>query len=105
MKYFLLGLSIAVLSALAFVFPAKADLIAKQGADYLLLREDGACLPALLEQFPEEYRTRAYPAEAMVDGKKYVGCWVQVGDVAGLLYEDGDIGQIPMELLTPYVGV
>ena len=40
-------------------------------------------------------------ATAQFQGQSYVACWRTMGNVAHLVYEDGDQGIIPMQELKP----
>ena len=96
--------AVAVAAALAaFVAaPVFADqLVARQGSDSVRL-SDGACkselvLSRLEPKLREDYRA----ASAYFQGQSFVACWRIMGNVAHLVYEDGDQGIIPMQELKP----
>lgn len=83
---------------------AGADLIAKNGANSLLLRDNPGCSKTILEQVKPEYQGRFHPVEITIDGVKSVGCWAQVGDDIYLLAEDGSDLVLPLTAFQPYLG-
>jgi hypothetical protein len=92
----------AALAAAIVSVPASADeLVARQGDDSVRLA-DAPCrselvLARLQPQSQEEYRS----ATAVFQGQNFVACWRVMGNVAHLVYEDGDQGIIPMAELKP----
>ena len=96
--------AVAVLAALAAftAAPVFADQrVARQGNDSVRL-SDTACeselvLARLEPASREEYRA----ASAHFQGQNFVACWRTIGNVAHLIYEDGDQGIIPMQELKP----
>ena len=79
------------------VAPAFAeDLVARQGNDTVRL----AAAPCESKQVlgrlePKEHREYK-AASAVFQGQNFVACWRDMGNVAFLVYEDGDQGIIPM---------
>lgn len=96
--------AVAVLAALAAFAAAPSfaeQLVARQGNDSVRL-SDTACkselvLARLEPAAKEEYRA----ASAFFQGQNFVACWRMMGNVAHLVYEDGDQGIIPMQELKP----
>lgn len=91
--------SVAICAAFAALVAAPSfadELVARQGNDSVRLSE-GACkselvLGRLEPTTHEEFRA----ASAEFQGQNFIACWRMVGNVAWLLYEDGDQGIIPM---------
>jgi len=95
MRLLLLCAALAAGPALA------ADLVATQGGDSVRL-QDGPCtsepvLKLLQPALREDYKA----ASAVVDGHKFAGCWRRTGNVAHVLYEDGDQGIVPLSNVKP----
>ena len=92
---------VAALAAFAAA-PAFADqLVARQGSDSVRLF-DGACKSELVLRRVEPNTTDDYKAAtANFQGQNFVACWRMMGNVAHLIYEDGDQGIIPMQELKP----
>jgi hypothetical protein len=82
--------------------PAFAqELVATQGSDSVRL-SDGACqservLARVEPGSQDEYKA----ATAQFQGQSFVACWRTMGNVAHLVYEDGDQGIIPLQELRP----
>ena len=73
--------------------PAMAqDLVARQGNDTVRLATRPApacrCWPACSPEIQSEFKA----ALAVVEGRTFEACWRPAGNVAHLLYEDGDQG-------------
>lgn len=96
MKKFLFGALIALSAVSAF----SADYQATHGGDVLTARGGVACKPAVVEKLagkaPAELLPQFRHMDAFVDGKKYDACWVQHGDGIFFVYEDGDVGALPV---------
>jgi hypothetical protein len=86
----------------AFAAPSFAqEMIARQGDDSVRL-SDNACrselvLKRLDPAAAEEYKA----ASAVFQGQRFTACWRIMGNVAHLVYEDGDQGIIPVHELKP----
>lgn len=98
MKAFAVCLALAAAAAA----PAFADeLVARQGNDSVRL-SDSACQSELVLARVEPGEHGEYKAAtAEFQGQNYVACWRTMGNVAHLVYEDGDQGIIPLQELTP----
>jgi hypothetical protein len=76
--------------------PAFADdLIAREGDDSVRLA-DAPCESQVIMKLVPETHGEYKKASAVVKGQNYVACWREMGNVAHLIYEDGDQGIIPM---------
>ena len=95
------AVALIALSA-ALAAPVFADeLVARKGCESVRL-SDSACSSQLVlgrlgPNAQEEYKA----ATAHFQGQNYVACWRVMGNVAHLIYEDGDQGIIPMQELKP----
>ncbi|GAB3770128.1 hypothetical protein GCM10028796_36430 [Ramlibacter monticola] len=89
-------------AAAAFALPTFAqELIARQGDDSVRLSEN-ACNSELVLRRLEPATVAEYKAaSAVFQGQRYTACWRIMGNVAHLVYEDGDQGIIPVRELKP----
>lgn len=95
---------VALCAALAFA-PASADeLVARDGDDSVRLA-DAPCESQVIMKLVPETHAEYKKASATVKGQNYVACWREMGNVAHLIYEDGDQGIIPMVELKPELTV
>lgn len=85
----------AVLLAASPVF--AADLVARNGTDSLRLTGE-SCPAAVLALIPPEYHEAMRKAVAHVRGQKWVGCYLVVGDMVLVQYDDGETGAVPLAL-------
>lgn len=101
MKKFLLGALLALASCFAF----SATYVAVQGDDYVVVRTDVPCSKPVLEQI--EAKKMPVPVEqlhggvARIDGKSYQICWFKNETAVGIIFDDGDVGAIPVEMFKP----
>jgi hypothetical protein len=100
MKAYALAAALAV-AALASAPTFAQDLIARQGNDSVRLSE-GACSSQLvLGRLEAGQHEEFHAATAVFQGQSFVACWRAMGNVAFLIYEDGDQGVIPLQELKP----
>jgi hypothetical protein len=91
MKYVLLCAA-ALLAA-----PAMAEeVIASNGADSVRLSDAQCSSQTILQQVDVAMRDRLKDATATIGGQQFKGCWIVDGQVAHLVYEDGDEGLVPL---------
>jgi hypothetical protein len=97
-----LGLVLAILIGLT-AQKARADSEARQGADWVRTSDkpctDAAVLPLLQGAGYDLEQWQA--ARASFGGREFGACWHTVGNVAHLVYEDGDQGIVPLDALKP----
>jgi hypothetical protein len=91
---------VAVLAAFAAAPSFAEELVARQGSDSVRL-SDVACKSELVLSRVQEARDEYKAASAQVQGQSFVACWRVMGNVAHLVYEDGDQGIIPIQELKP----
>lgn len=97
MKRFLLALLLLIAPA-AFA----TDLVGRQGNDSIVLSGDKPCASAAVrKQVPAALVDQFRAATATLSGQMFQGCWINRGDTALVLYEDGDKGAIPLSMLKP----
>lgn len=86
----------------AFAAPSFAqEMIARQGDDSVRL-SDNACRSELVLQRLDPAAAEEYKAaSAVFQGQRFTACWRIMGNVAHLVYEDGDQGIIPVHELKP----
>jgi hypothetical protein len=93
----------AALAAAAFATtPSFAqELVARQGDDSVRL-SDAACSSELVLRRIDPATAGEYKAaSAVFQGQRFTACWRMMGNVAHLVYEDGDQGIIPVAELKP----
>jgi hypothetical protein len=92
-------------AALAAAFAAAPsfaqELVARQGDDSVRL-SDTACKSELVLRRLDPANADEYKAaSAVFQGQRFNACWRMMGNVAHLVYEDGDQGIIPVAELKP----
>lgn len=97
------AVAVFAFAAFAAVPVFAEELVARQGSDSVRL-SDSACSSELVlgriePTAKDEYRA----ATAQFQGQNFVACWRVMGNVAHLVYEDGDQGIIPIQELKPDV--
>lgn len=92
----------AALAAAFLCLPVAAgDLEARQGDDSVRLTDKPCTAPAVLERLEPGAREQYQAASAVFQGQRFTACWRMMGNVAHLVYEDGDQGIIPALELKP----
>ena len=82
--------------------PAMAqDLVARQGNDTVRLADGPCTSEPVLARLRPEIQAQFKAALAVVEGRTFEACWRPAGNVAHLLYEDGDQGLVPLADLKP----
>jgi hypothetical protein len=77
------------------------ELVARQGDDSVRL-SDSACASQEVLRRIEPGTAKDYKAaSAVFQGQRFTACWRMMGNVAHLVYEDGDQGIIPAQELKP----
>ncbi len=95
MKAFVFCAVVAAASLPAFA----EDLVARQGDDSVRLNDAPCASEVVLGRLPVEAREEYKAASAQLQGQSFSACWREMGNVAHLIYEDGDQGIIPMQEL------
>lgn len=90
MRYVLLCAALAVTPAFA------DDLIARSGSDTVRLADSPCSSEQVLKHLQPQMHAQFRAASAVVEGRSFSACWRVMGQVAHLLYEDGDQGVIPL---------
>ena len=86
----------------ALANPAFAEtLVANQGSDSVRLTDKPCTNPLVLVHIAIAQQEAYKAGSAVFQGQNYSACWRVMGDVAHLLYEDGDQGVVSMGLLKP----
>lgn len=94
--------AIALVIALGFSpYAVRADLIARHDGDWVRLSEKPCSHAAVLEHIDPGVRDEFLNAEANIDGRNFLACWIDLAQGAALVYEDGDSGMIPPEDIKP----
>lgn len=77
--------------------PAMADeVIASNGADSVRLSDSQCTSDKVLEQVTPPLREKLRDAVATISGQSFKACWLVEGNMAHLVYEDGDQGLVPL---------
>ena len=91
----------AAVAALAAAPSFAQELVARQGDDSVRL-SDAACSSELVLRRLDPSAAGEYKsASALFQGQRFTACWRMMGNVAHLVYEDGDQGIIPAQELKP----
>ena len=86
----------------AFAAPSFAqELIARQGDDSVRLSETACSSELVLRRLEPAAADEYKAASAVFQGQRFTACWRIMGNVAHLVYEDGDQGIIPVQELKP----
>lgn len=95
---------VAFVVLLTFATGAWAGFISRDARTGNWARLDkGVCTnEGILKHIPSEYRSKFGPGEAQLEGKKHPLCWVLAPDGSVILvYEDGEIGKVPVHYFKP----
>ncbi len=90
---------VLVLAAALAAGPAMSDdyVARARGGDMVRLTQQ-ACPAEILAHVPPPFHEAMQAAFAVIDGKQYRACWINMGDGSiGLVYEDADQARIPIE--------
>lgn len=95
-----------LLAAVLAAGPAIAgDLVARQGNDSVRLTEAPCANELVLGRLEASQHEDFHAASAVFQGKQFLACWRAMGNVAFLVYEDGDQGVIPLQELHPALDI
>ena len=97
--------AVVICAALAAAFataPSFAqELVARQGDDSVRLSENACNSELVLRRLEPGSAGEYKAASAVFQGQRFTACWRIMGNVAHLVYEDGDQGIIPAAELKP----
>jgi hypothetical protein len=89
-------------AALAAAVPAFAvDRVARYGQDEVVVFDSPCVSAETLARINPEHRNRFRKAQGKIDGQRFFGCWMKVGEAVYVLWEDGDQGVIQPGELKP----
>lgn len=88
-------LSVLLLSV-ALACPAHADLVARDGSTSVFITEKPCTHRSVLAQIKADFHELWRAGGATINGKAYMGCWAVLKGTVFLIYEDGDVGQVPV---------
>jgi hypothetical protein len=92
----------AALAAAFATAPSFAqELVARQGDDSVRLSENACSSELVLRRLEPGSAGEYKAASAVFQGQRFTACWRMMGNVAHLVYEDGDQGIIPAAELKP----
>lgn len=91
-----------ILFMLLVVGAANAQtLTAYHGSDHVRLTEEPCTNPEVLKHINESVHHLFRAGTGTVDGVEYANCWRKAGQIAFLVYADGDKGTVPWHMLKP----
>ena len=93
--------TIVLCAALATAPAMAGDLVARNGGDSVRLGDAPCTSQLVLGLLEPRLQPKYKTASAVVKGQTFTACWRKTGNVAHLLYEDGDEGIVPMAELKP----
>lgn len=86
-----------VCAAALLAGPAMAqEMVASNGTDSVRLSDAQCSNEKVLEQIEPSMRSQLKDATATIGGESFKGCWVVDGNMAHLVYEDGDQGIVAL---------
>jgi hypothetical protein len=85
--------------------PARADLIARNGANGLRLMPRPCDSAAVLADVGPTLAAKMRAAHARVDGQEFEGCWIEYEGSMFVIYEDADRSTIPVAAFKNEPGV
>lgn len=91
----------AVLATFAVVPSFAQELVARQGDDSVRLSDTACTSDQVLRRLEPGTAGDYKAASAVFQGQRFNACWRMMGNVAHLVYEDGDQGIIPVQELKP----
>ena len=77
------------------------ELVARQGDDSVRLSDNACSSELVLRRLDPASASEYKAASAVFQGQRFTACWRMMGNVAHLVYEDGDQGIIPVAELKP----
>jgi hypothetical protein len=91
----------AALAALSVAPSFAQELVARQGDDSVRLSDSACQSEQVLRRIDPATASEYKSASAVFQGQRFNACWRMMGNVAHLVYEDGDQGVIPVHELKP----
>jgi hypothetical protein len=82
--------------ASAAAFPASADLMVRNDANWLRLHEGPCTSEPVLAELKDEWREKFRAASAFVNGESFAACWIEQGGQVFILFSDGDRAVVPL---------
>jgi hypothetical protein len=97
---------VAFLSAVLVASSAMAgELVSHSGDDTIRLVDDQCTSQLVLDQLQPESRPQFRAASVFLQGQAFAACWRATPTGALLIYEDGDQGMVPFDVLKPLTSV
>lgn len=84
---------------------AASDLIMREGNDSVRLTDSPCSSELVLGRLTADQHEDFHAASAVFQGQQFIACWRAMGNVAFLIYEDGDQGVIPLQQLHPALDI
>ncbi len=91
----------AALATFAVAPSFAQELVARQGNDSVRLSDSACSSQEVIKRLEPGTADEYKAASAEFQGQRFTACWRVMGNVAHLVYEDGDQGIIPMQELKP----
>jgi hypothetical protein len=91
-----------ILILLVAAAPALAgERVARQGDDEVRVFDSPCVSAETIARMPEGSREGWNKVQGRFGGQRYFGCWRPAGDSVYILWEDGDEGVVPEQVLKP----
>ena len=83
----------------------SGELVSHNGDDTIRLVDEQCTSQSVLDQLQPELRPQFRAASVFLQGQAYAACWRATPTGALLIYEDGDQGIVPYDVLKPLTSV
>jgi hypothetical protein len=91
MRKFLIAACLAAGPAMS-----ATEMVARNGDDSIRIVDATCETASVLRHIPEAKRKEFRKADGRVGGQRYFACWIQQGEQVFVVWEDGDLGMIPV---------
>jgi hypothetical protein len=78
-----------------------ADMRANNGRDSITLTDRPCSNPEVVKRLRPEVVDQFHAARARIGNDDFAGCWIEYGEDAFVMYEDGDKGLVPLSEFKP----
>jgi hypothetical protein len=76
---------------------AASEMVARQGDDSIRISEAKCETASVLRHIKPELRKNFRKADARIGGQRYFACWMLQASTVFVVYEDGDLGLVPLQ--------
>jgi hypothetical protein len=99
---------LALLAAIAacFALPAQSStMLARQGSDWVRVTDKPCTDQRVLSHLAPGAESRFMAASSIIGGAPFAACWTLSGNMALIIFDDGDKGMIPLSAFKEDLGV